>query len=212
MKGLEKVYKKHHAGRGEGFAILQEERGAFLRKHIGTGKTVLDIGCRDGQLTSTYAEGNTVTGVDIDTGALERASKNFGIATIHADLNDNWQFTEDTFDAAVACEFLEHIYFPDVVCDRVSTLLKPGGMFVGTVPHAYSLPSRVKFLLGIKSGTPLEDPTHINHFTYKEFKAILSEQFTDIVFDTYVNPRYRLLAKIFPFAFAHDLMFACTKK
>ncbi len=211
MKGLEKVYTKHHSKRGEGFAILQEERGAFLRKYIGTGKTVLDIGCRDGQLTSTYVEGNTVTGVDIDTGALERAAENVGIATLHADLNDDWQFTEDTFDAVVACEFLEHIYFPDVICGRIHELLNEGGLFVGTVPHAYSLQSRVKFVLGMKSGTPLEDPTHINHFSYKEFKNILEQKYSVIEIGTYVPPRYRFLARFFPYAFAHDLMFACKK-
>ena len=212
MKGLEKVYEKHHAGRGEGFAILQEERGTFLRKHIGTGKDILDIGCRDGQLTSTFAEGNTVTGVDIDTDALARAKELLNIETLHRDLNDDWQIEKNHYDVVVACEFLEHIYFPDVIARKVDEVLKPGGIFVGTVPHAYSLQSRVKFLLGIKRGTPLEDPTHINHFKFSEFKAILEAQFDDVQFEAYVPARYRLLDAIFPFSFAHDLMFVGKKK
>lgn len=208
MKGLEQVYKHHHKGRGEGFAILQKERGNFLRKHIGKGKKILDIGCRDGQLTSTYLEGNNITGVDVDEAALKRAKENFGIKVIHADLNENWDFVENNaFDVVVACEFLEHIYFPEIIFEKVKKTLKPEGIFVGTIPHAYSMQSRIKFLLGTKKGTPLEDPTHINHFTYSEFKRMLENHFKLNEIDTYVPPRYEFLAKFFPYAFAHDLMF-----
>ena len=212
MKGLEQVYKTHHAGRGDNFAILMQERGAFLKRHIGTDKVILDIGCRDGQLTSTYLEGNTVTGVDIDKDALARATERLGITTIHADLNEDWNFITTQYDVVVACEFLEHIYFPAIVLQKINAALKPGGRIVGTVPQAYSMQSRFKFLLGRKQGTPLEDQTHINHFSHQEFKALLEAQFTDVVVEGWVPKRYRLLAKLFPLAFAHDLMFTGVKK
>lgn len=208
MQGLETVYKSHHKGRGEGFAILLNERGEFLRKHVGRGKKVLDIGCRDGQLTSQYVEGNNVSGADIDSEALARAKQSIGIETFHVDLNGEWVFEKNTYDVVVACEFLEHIYFPEKVMIKVKELLKDGGLFVGTIPHAYSLQSRIKFLLGTKTGTALEDPTHINHFTYKEFKDMLQRHFEIVEIDTYVPKRYKFLTKLFPYAFAHDLMFA----
>lgn len=210
---METVYKAHHKNRGEGFAILQEVRGAFLRKHVGTEKKVIDIGCRDGQLTSTYIEGNTVTGVDVDQGALERAEKNHGIKPIHADLNADWDFAgEEKYDVAVSCEFLEHIYFPELVMEKISKLLKDGGLFVGTVPHAYSIQSRIKYLIGRKAGTPLQDPTHINQFLHQEFRAMLEKRFEIVEFTGHVPPRYRLLAKLFPLAFTDILMFAVRKK
>jgi len=211
MKGLETVYKKHHKSRGDGFAILLSERGSFLRKHIGSGKTVLDVGCRDGQLTGEYVAGNDVTGADIDSDALSRAENNFAIKTLHVDLNEKWTFESEKYDVVVACEFLEHIYFPERIMQEVQAVLKPGGAFVGTIPHAFSLQSRIKFLFGSKKGTPLEDPTHINHFSYREFKAMLERNFELIEIDTYVPPRYKLLSKLFPYLFAHDLMFAAKK-
>lgn len=211
MIGLETVYQAHHKRRGDGFAILLKERGAFLRKHIGTGKNILDIGCRDGQLTREYMKGNTVTGADIDSGALARA-KELGVETVHADLNGDWSFTTDSFDVVVACEFLEHIYFPSVIFEKVEKVLKSGGKFVGTVPHAYSLQSRIKFLLGIKRGTPLEDPTHINHFTFKEFKNLLADRFDLVEITGHVPARYKLFSKVFPTLFIHDIMFAVKKK
>jgi len=207
MVGLEKIYREHHEGRGRGFAILQKERGQFLRDAIGSGKKVVDIGCRDGQLTSTYVEGNEVLGVDIDSEALAIAKDTLGIEVQHADLNAAWNLPKNSFDVVVACEFLEHIYHPETVCAQSKELLVPGGMFVGTIPHAYSLQSRVKFLLGTKTGTPLEDPTHINHFSYKEFKNILESQFSSVTIVGWTPPQYRFLARFFPFLFAHDLMF-----
>lgn len=212
MLGLENVYKAHHKNRGDGFAILQNERGEFLRQYIGTNKTVLDIGCRDGQLTSTYSKGNTVTGVDVDSHALALAKEKLGIEVIHTDLNADWDFKASSFDAVVACEFIEHIYFPSVVFKKVSVVLKPGGLFVGSIPHAYSLQSRIKFLLGIKKGTPLEDPTHINHFTYNEFKHILEEHFDVIEIRPYIPPRYRFLYPLFKYTFASGLLFSARKK
>jgi 2-polyprenyl-3-methyl-5-hydroxy-6-metoxy-1,4-benzoquinol methylase len=210
MIGLETVYKAHHKQRGDSFAILLAERGSFLKKHIGIGKKILDIGCRDGQLTSTYAENNFVTGADIDSHALEIAKNKLGIETIHADLNGEWPFNHESYDVVVACEFLEHVYFPEVIFEKVKKVLKKDGIFVGTIPHAYSYQSRVKFLLGTKRGTPLEDPTHINHFKYSDFRKILEKNFEIIDIQGYIPARYRLVSKFFPFAFAHDLMF-CVK-
>lgn len=212
MQGLETVYKAHHKRRGDGFAILLDARGSWLRKHVGVGKKVLDIGCRDGELTGTYATGNEVTGTDIDSAALARAADKLQIKTVHADLNSDWPFAQGAYDAVVACEFLEHIYFTDVIFEKVNAVLVPGGVFVGTIPHAYSLQSRVKFLLGIKRGTPLEDPTHINHFKFSAFTQLLSEHFEIIEMSSHVPARYRWLSAIAPFAFAHDIFFAARKR
>ena len=211
MIGLETVYQSHHKRRGDGFAILLKERGDFLRKHIGTGKKMLDSSSKDGRITRMYIAGNTVTGADIDSEALERA-RALGVDPIHVDLNGAWPFTPSTYDVVVACEFLEHIYFPAVVFEKIETVLRTGGILVGTVPHAYSLQSRIKFLLGRKSGTPLEDPTHINHFTFTEFKGLLEARFELLEITGHVPSRYKLLAKLFPTLFIHDIMFCVRKK
>jgi 2-polyprenyl-3-methyl-5-hydroxy-6-metoxy-1,4-benzoquinol methylase len=53
-----------------GFIYRVGERGPQFAAWIGTGKRVLDLGCRDGSLTRYYVEGNIVVGVDIDQQAL----------------------------------------------------------------------------------------------------------------------------------------------
>lgn len=201
---LEQIYGSHHATRrGAGFVLLGDDRGAFLKNAVGTGKKVLDIGCRDGALTTSFAEGNTVLGLDIDSEALARAKKDVGIETRQVDLNGDWDVEPHSFDAVVAAEIIEHLYYPDVVFRKVESVLKPGGVFAGTVPNAFSLKNRARLLMKKKKGTPLEDPTHINHFTVAELRGLLEKHFDDVRVAGY--GRYDWLARTFPQQFAFGL-------
>lgn len=200
------MYEKHHAtARGPGFVLLGDVRGAFLKEAVGTGKHVLDIGCRDGALTKFFAEGNTVLGVDIDANALADAHKNLGIETEQIDLNGAWPLQDRSFGAVVAAEILEHLYYPEVVIDKVSRVLVPDGIFTGTIPSAFSLVNRLRYLCKRKEGTPLSDPTHINHFTVSEIQGLLEQRFTDVKVAGF--GRLGWLARTFPQTFAFGLFF-----
>ena len=207
---LETMYRSHHATkRGDGFALLKEERGAFLRRCIGTGKRVLDIGCRDGALTGTYCSGKEVLGLDIDTDALNRAKHALGIETKYVDLNGPWGVPDNSFEAVVAAEVIEHLYYPETVFRKIVCTLVPGGVVAGTVPNAFSLMNRARYLLKRKKGTPLSDPTHINHFTVQELQSLLSEHFEQVSVEGI--GRLGWLARRFPQAFAFDLCFSGRK-
>jgi len=203
---LEHIYGTHHAERrGADFVLLGDTRGAFLKEAVGTGKHVLDIGCRDGALTRYFAEGNTVVGADIDSEALARAHASLGIETRQVDLNGEWGIEPQSFDTVVAAEILEHLYYPSIVIEKVARVLKPGGIFTGTVPNAFSLINRFRYLAKRKKGTPLEDPTHINHFTVREFRSLLEKEFTDVKVMEF--GRLEWLARAFPQTFAFGLSF-----
>lgn len=207
---LEDIYAVHHkTRRGEGFVLLGDERGAYLRAHVGTGKNVLDIGCRDGALTKMYMEGNTVLGLDIDSSALSRAQI-LGIETRQVDLNGPWGVETGAYDAVVAAEVVEHIYYPEQVLDKAADVLKSGGVFVGTVPNAFSLIHRMRYLLKQKRGTPLSDPTHINHFTVVELRTLMKKRFVDV--EVAGIGRLGWFAKAFPQTFAYDLCFSGKKR
>src|SRR3989338_2279364 len=113
-QSLEQNYQKHHSDRRRGgFAILEKERGVLFKKLVGTGKKVLDLGCRDGVITKYFVEGNDVTGADIDSSSLKNVQKNFGIEILHFDVqSDDWPIQSESFDVVVAGELLEHLYFP----------------------------------------------------------------------------------------------------
>lgn len=204
---LGEIYKEHHnTSRKEGFSSLEKERGELLNKIIGSGKDVLDIGCRDGVLTKYFLDNNKILGVDIDDGALKRAKENLGIETIVVDLNSDWQeLGEHKFDAVVAGEVLEHLYFPEKVIEKVKEHLKERGVFVGSVPNAFNLKNRVRYLFGRKKNTPLEDPTHINHFSCNELKSLLQKYFSKV--EIIGLGRFKLFSKLMPNWFAFHLFF-----
>ncbi len=205
---LQKIYSEHNVNRrGKYFITMEQERGPFLRDVIGKEKKVLDIGCRDGALTKYFFEGNTVTGLDIDQEALKRAQDLIPIEVKQVDLNGDWGILEKSFDVVVAAEVLEHLYYPEKITQKAAYVLKDDGFFVGSIPFAYSVQSKIRFVLNIKRHTPLQDPTHINHFTYKEFKSILEKHFSDVEIIPIVSKKFRLLSWLFKYSFAHMFLF-----
>lgn len=158
MSVLAEYYQRHHAGEGGfrryGFTIRGDERSRWFAQRLGAGNRLLDLGCRDGTMTSSFAPGNEVTGIDIDESALEVARAQLGISTRVVNLNaELLPFEDGTFDAVVAGEILEHLQFPDLVIAEVWRVLRSGGVFCGSVPNAFRLWNRLLFLLAGTSST-----------------------------------------------------------
>jgi 2-polyprenyl-3-methyl-5-hydroxy-6-metoxy-1,4-benzoquinol methylase len=202
------IYRYHHkTNREEGFSILKGERGKLLNELVGSGKTVLDIGCRDGALTKYFVSGNKVLGVDIDDVALAEAAK-LGIETLKIDLNGDWkEIAWRKFDVVVAGEVLEHLYYPERVLERIKRVLNPGGSLIGSVPNAFSVKNRLRYLIGTKRHTPLSDPTHINHFHIIELREMLKKYFKKV--EIVGLGRYQRLSRVAPGLFSFDLFFIC---
>lgn len=207
---LENIYSTHHRNRrGESFVLQGDERGAFLKESIGKGKNVLDIGCRDGALTRYFAQGNEVLGLDIDSESLSRAEAELGIKTKHTDLHGEWDVSVGSFDVVVAAEVIEHLYYPDVVLEKIHTVLRDGGLLIGSIPNAFSLINRFRFFCGTKKGTPLSDPTHINQFSHGEFKSLLEKYFHRV--ELVPLGRFSFLDKFFPGLFSFMILFKVRK-
>ena len=82
-------------------------------------------------------------------------------------------------------------------------MLRPGGRFVASVPNAFRLKNRLRFLLGRK---PEEDPTHLHMFSPDDVRALL---------DRFEDPELSFIAGRFvPLhgrLFANDIVFAGRK-
>jgi 2-polyprenyl-3-methyl-5-hydroxy-6-metoxy-1,4-benzoquinol methylase len=175
---LEAIYRAHHErGKRYGYLYCHGERGGYLKKWIGTGKRVLDLGCRDGMLTAYYAKGNDVVGADIDQKALVLAKEKLGIETLWLDLNAEWPFAKGSFDVVVACEIMEHLFFLDAFLDKVQASLRKEGVFIGSVPNAFRMRNRMKFLFGKEYEN---DPTHVRQFSFGKLQGVLSKRFHDV--------------------------------
>ncbi len=176
---LEDIYKLHHEkGKRYGYLYCHGERCLYLSEWIGKGKVILDLGCRDGELTKYFVKGNKVTGVDIDRKALDIAKDKYGIETSWLDLNTEFSFEKESFDVVVACEIVEHIYYTDPFIEKISSILKAGGLFLGSVPNSFRIRNRLKFLTGKEFES---DPTHIHMFSHDKLKKLLTRYFEDIL-------------------------------
>ncbi|HXG76915.1 MAG TPA: methyltransferase domain-containing protein [Gaiellaceae bacterium] len=203
MSDLSERYERHHRERrDEGDFVFVPERIPLFRAAVGTGKRVLDLGCRSGALTRHLLPGNEVVGLDVDRAALEKAAA-LGIETVVADVEEPLPFADGSFDAVVAGELLEHLRFPDALVGEVRRVLRAGGVFAGSVPNAFRLQSRLRFLLG---RPPEDDPTHLHLFSPSALCALLSG-FRDVQLD-FVGGRYRRLhARLL----ARDLVFRALR-
>lgn len=109
-----------------------------LKKHHKSVKTIIDLGCGTGEITTRLAHGGyTMIGVDYSTDMLTLAQQkaidqNLSIQWIHQDLRALEGFTN--LDAAISyCDVINYITsLEDVgnVFKRVAYCLKPGGIFI----------------------------------------------------------------------------------
>ena len=203
MSDLSERYEQHHRERrDEGDFVFVPERIPLFRAAIGTGKRVLDLGCRSGALTRHFLEGNSVVGLDVDPAALEKAAA-LGIEPVQANVEELLPFEDESFDAVVAGELFEHLQVPDTLVAEVRRVLRPDGVLVGSVPNAFRVQSRLRFLRG---EPPEDDPTHLRMFSPDAVRALLAG-FGDVQLD-FVGGRYtRLNARLF----ARDLVFTATR-
>jgi SAM-dependent methyltransferase len=204
LEQLDERYQEHHRRfRGRDFVFGGEERAELFRRYVGgPGRRVLDLGCRYGALTRAYAPGNDVVGVDVDREALAEAAT-LGIETRWADVDEPLPFDDASFDVVVAGELLEHVRDPERLVGEVRRVLRPGGRFVASVPNAFRLKNRLRFLLGRK---PEDDPTHLHMFSPADVRSLLGG------FD---DPELRFIAgRLVPLnarLFANDMVFTARR-
>jgi SAM-dependent methyltransferase len=196
-------YEEHHREhRDEGDFVFVPERIPLLVAAVGRGKRVLDLGCRSGALTRHFLEGNSVVGLDVDANALEKAAV-LGIEPVQANVEEPLPFDDGSFDAVVAGELLEHLQFPDALVAEIRRVLRPGGVLAGSVPNAFRVQSRLRFLHG---KPPEDDPTHLRMFSPAALRELVAG--FERVELSFVGGRYaRLNARLF----ARDLVFTAVK-
>jgi SAM-dependent methyltransferase len=203
VSSLGERYEEHHRERrDEGDFVFVPERVPLFRAAIGTGKRVLDLGCRSGALTRHFLDGNSVVGLDVDAAALEKA-RALGIEPVQANVEEPLPFEDAAFDTVVAGELLEHLQFPDALVAEIWRVLRHEGVLVGSVPNAFRVQSRLRFLRG---RPPEDDPTHLRMFSPREMRALLAG-FDDVRIDFVGGRLARLNARLF----ARDLVFRAVR-
>lgn len=150
------------------FYRLHVERYEFATK-FASGQ-VLDCACGVGYgsdiLLRDGAHVSGVTGVDIDPEAIGYATVNYARACVSFECADATKFDGGPFDCVVSFETIEHVPDPEALVDNLARLLKPGGVFVASVPV-----------------TPSVDinPYHLHDFTQASFRRMFEKRgFTEV--------------------------------
>ena len=203
---LADFYSKHHLnGNRRNQSVSEEKRSQLFKEWMGKNKKVLDMGCRDGILTRHFIEHNEVTGLDIDKQALEACRENLKIETKWADFSLQIPIPTSSFDVVVAGEVIEHLPYPEITIAEISRILKPEGLFIGSVPNSYHLKNRLRVLKGRLIDY---DQTHLRAYNVMLLRQYLEKEF---VIEELTSCRGK--SAFFSVAwFGRDLVWKCRKK
>ena len=151
---------------------------AFVLDMIGYSKRVLEVGCATGYLTKVLTQrGCTVTGIEIDAGAAEKASRWADkVITGNAEDLGIWAGIDDeAYDVITFGDVLEHLYDPLTVLRTARRKLKPTGFVVTSLPNIAHGDVRLSLLHGAFQYRTigLLDRTHVRFFTLRSVRELL---------------------------------------
>ena len=155
----------------------QENRGRqqkLLKALAGytRGRTLLDVGCGDGQLLQTATdEGWDAAGVDLSETAIVLCHQR-GLAASKTDFFDR-SLDEKRFDVIIMSELIEHVPSPQRFLKRAEELLDADGVLYLTTPNFGSLARR---MLG--ETWSVIHPEHIGYFERSTLRRLASAETT----------------------------------
>lgn len=116
-----------------------------IRELLPSKPSYLDIGCGDGSLTIKVANiigASEVYGVDVDEGALAKASER-GITALNCNLDEEpLPFSNNRFDLVTAFEVIEHLNNPQNALREAFRVLREGGIIIIETPNVMGCASR----------------------------------------------------------------------
>lgn len=126
-----------------------------------SGGSILDLGCSSGGFLRSLDPDSWIPyGIEMSAEVARHAEVNAGAQVFVGDILDA-PFTPNSFDAITCFHVFEHLYQPREVLKKVSTWLKPGGIFFTMMPNIDSAGARI-----FKSyWYALELPRHLYHFS-----------------------------------------------
>jgi len=152
---------------------------ACLLNLVGFNKTVLEIGCNTGYLSSVMQQrGCQVTGVEIDPNAAESA-RSFCRRVIVGDAEKlDWETVlgDERFDVITFGDVLEHMRSPEAVLRQLRHHLTPTGYVVISLPNVAHGSICLSLLLGRFEYTPLGilDESHLRFYTRETAQQLLA--------------------------------------
>lgn len=194
-------------------SVISEGRNRVFLDLAAQGKKILEFGCSTGFLSRHLAErGCTVTGVEIDAEAAEKA-RQWCDRVLVADLNqpdwaDNFPHNYDTI---LFGDVLEHLIDPALVLREAAKLLLPGGRVVISLPNIAYWKIRLNLLMGKFEYTSvgIMDVTHLRFFTPSTARKLIEESGYRVMsaYPILGKGKFGLIQRFFPGLFTMQTVF-----
>lgn len=164
------------------------------------GGELLEIGAAYGfslNMARDYFE--RVAGVEINKDACDYSRKRFDLELHHGDFL-KIEFQENEFDAVVSWATFEHLQTPHLYIEKISRLLKKGGIFALTTVDIDGMIPRLRK----SKWRQIHPPSHVSYFSRKTLTLLLERYGFRIKFCKYLgnhrsmdNVLYGIMALIY---------------
>lgn len=142
----------------------------ILKRAVGTGMKLLDVGCGDATAISSVGRGK-LFGLDISYNILEMAPDSRDSKLVQG-TGGNIPFGAGVFDVVTCLEVLEHVRNPRKVLKEIKRVVKRGGYVLLSVPVA-SYWRIIKSRLRGRREEYLDELEHITEFTRIRLKRFV---------------------------------------
>ena len=171
---------------------LCRRRAQQVTKTAGGRGWVLDAGCGPGHLLAQFRTlGWKTLGTEADERAAAIPRANHGLEVLTDDVSD-LRFPDSTFDAVVSWHTLEHMRQPAQTLDQIARLLRPGGVFLVSVPNFSSPEAQANPAAWFH----LEVPRHLCHFPAAVLREHLERRGLKILRESYWTPEYDAISLV----------------
>ena len=178
-------------------------RQTITSKIPASASMILDVGCGDGWVAKTFLPKNKkVISMDISTAnpirvLKENPSENH--AALVADVF-HLPFANNSFDAIIASEVIEHVYDPKLFVEKLIAVLKPGGKLILATPYNET----IVYHLCVHCNKPTPANAHLHSFNEKNIVRFLPKEGIGFQFEKLINNyalkmRFYNLLKFLPY-------------
>lgn len=157
-------------------AALKVEIIRLLKSHAMGAKSLLDVGCWTGEASLCYAQtigATEISGVEIfDHAALGAEAKGIHVHRMNLE-TEPLPIANETLDVIVCNQVFEHLKNIFSPMDEIARVLKPGGVFIVSVPNLSSFHNRIMLLLGLQPSSIRIWGPHVRGYAMREFTRFL---------------------------------------
>lgn len=139
-------------------------------------KYILDVGCSSGYLDSLIKQKikTNITGIELNKSDAQIA-KNIVDQILNVDAETyNFNQLSQKFNVIILADILEHLKNPEYLLKTLSTLLKPNGRIIASIPNFLHYSTKIKILTNRwrYEEYGLLDKTHLKFFSLATIKEL----------------------------------------